>query len=185
MILWQLFWVFVKIGLFTVGGGYAMIPLIQQEIQNRGWLTTEGIIDIIAVSEMTPGPFAVNAATFIGIQTSGVTGAVLSTTGVIFPSFLIVILIAKYFTRVKDHPIIQGLLSGLRPAVIGLIAAAAMVIGEHAFLLKDGPGLMTSLNWRSLIIFAAALTGIIKYKVHPALMIVISAVLGILMFGLL
>ena len=182
MILIKLFLIFAKIGLFTVGGGYAMIPLITQEITQRGWLTLEGVIDIIAISEMTPGPFAINAATFIGIQTEGILGAAISTLGVVFPSFIIVILVAKYFTKVKDHPTVQGLLSGLRPAVIGLIASSTFIIGKNAFIKTASENLLNSLNWRSMIIFVLALLGIYKFKIHPALMIIISAAFGILLF---
>ena len=182
MILIRLFLIFAKIGLFTVGGGYAMIPLITQEITQRGWLTLEGVIDIIAISEMTPGPFAINAATFIGIQMYGVGGAAISTLGVVFPSFIIVILVAKYFTKVKDHPTVQGVLSGLRPAVIGLIASSTFMIGKSAFIQTASENLISSLNWRSMIIFALSLLGIYKFKIHPALMIIISAAFGILLF---
>ncbi len=182
----ELFWVFIKIGLFTVGGGYAMIPLIQQEILDRNWLTLEGIIDIIAISEMTPGPFAVNAATFIGIQTYGIPGALAATAGVIFPSFILVILIANYFTRFKDHPVVQALLSGLRPAVIGLIAAAAFLIGKNAFYHPiDAETFLQGIQWRSILIFVPAVFAIIKYKMHPAIAILLCGVAGILLYGFL
>lgn len=183
MILLELFFIFAKIGLFTVGGGYAMIPLITQEITVRGWLTLEGIVDIIAISEMTPGPFAINSATFIGIQKAGLIGAAFSTLGVVAPSFIIVILIAKYFTMVKDHHIVQGLLSGLRPAVIGLIASSTVMIAKSAFIQEMSESLLASINFRSIVIFAIALIAIIKYKLHPVLMIIISAVLGIIFFS--
>ncbi len=178
----KLFYIFAKIGLFTIGGGYAMIPLITEEITGNGWLTLEGVIDIIAISEMTPGPFAINAATFIGIRTAGIAGAVLATTGVVTPSFIIVMIVARYFTRFKDHPIIQGLLKGLRPAVIGLIATATFSIAKKSFLVEGAGSILRSVDLKSVIIFGLALAGIIKFKVHPALMIVISACLGILLY---
>lgn len=184
MILIELFLLFAKVGLFTVGGGYAMIPLFTQEVTERGWLTLEGIVDIIAISEMTPGPFAVNSATFIGIQQAGIIGAAFSTIGVVAPSFIIVILVAKYFTKVKDHPIVQGLLSGLRPAVIGLIASSTIMIAKNAFIQEASESFLAAINFRSIIIFALALMAIIKYKLHPVLMIMISAVLGIIFFSL-
>ena len=90
-----------------------MIPLITQEITSRNWLTLEGVIDIIAISEMTPGPFAVNSATFIGVQQMGLVGGAFATMGVIVPSFVIVVMVAKYFTKFKDHPVVQAVLSGL------------------------------------------------------------------------
>lgn len=184
-VLIELFLVFAKIGLFTFGGGYAMIPLITQEITQRNWLTLEGVIDIIAISEMTPGPFAVNSATFIGIQQAGFIGGLLATAGVAAPSFIIVVLVAKYFMKMKDHPIVQGVLSGLRPAVIGLIASSALMIAQNAFYINGWDGwanIISAIDWRSIVIFAFGLLGITKLKVHPALMIIISAVLGIILF---
>lgn len=181
-ILLELFLIFAKIGLFTVGGGYAMIPLITQEITQRGWLTLEGVIDIIAISEMTPGPFAINSATFIGVKQCGLIGGAAATLGVITPSFIIVVLVAKYFTKVKDHPIVQGILSGLRPAVIGLIASSTYMIGKNAFVQEAAGSLLSAVNWRSIVIFGLALLGIVKFKIHPALMIIISAVLGIVFY---
>ena len=181
-ILLELFLVFAKIGLFTIGGGYAMIPLITQEITQRNWLTLEGVIDIIAISEMTPGPFAINSATFIGIQQTGLIGGAAATIGVIVPSFIIVVLVARYFTKMKDHPIVQGILKGLRPAVIGLIASSTLLIAQNAFYPNGRESWLLSIDWRSIVIFALGLAGIIKLKIHPALMIIISAVLGILFF---
>lgn len=185
MILLELFYTFMKIGLFTVGGGYAMIPLIQQEILNRNWLTQEGIVDIIAIAEMTPGPFAINAATFIGIQTAGLAGALAATAGVIFPSFVLVLLIAKTFTRFKDHPAVQGLLHGLRPAVIGLIAAAAYLIGKGVFLkTTDLSAPPDTIDWRGVLIFLPSAIAVIKYKIHPILVILLCAGAGMLLYGI-
>ncbi|MDD4679474.1 MAG: chromate transporter [Clostridia bacterium] len=184
-ILLELFLVFAKIGLFTIGGGYAMIPLITQEITQRNWLTLEGVIDIIAISEMTPGPFAINSATFIGIQQAGLIGGVAATMGVATPSFIIVVVVARYFTRFKDHHIVQGILSGLRPAVISLIASSTLMIAQNAFYITGWEGwakLLSAVDWRSIAIFALGLVGIIKLKIHPALMIIISAALGIIFF---
>ena len=159
-----------------------MIPLITQEITQRNWLTLEGVIDIIAISEMTPGPFAINSATFIGNQQGGLLGSALATLGVITPSFIIVVLVAKYFAKVKDHPIVQAILSGLRPAVIGLIASSTFMIVRNAFFPGNIDNWLQSFNWRSMVIFAIALVSIIKLKIHPALMIIISAALGIVFF---
>ena len=183
-ILLELFFVFAKIGLFTIGGGYAMIPLITQEITQRNWLTLEGVIDIIAISEMTPGPFAINSATFIGNNQIGLLGGAVATLGVVTPSFIIVVLVAKYFSKVKDHKIVQGILSGLRPAVIGLIASATFMIAKSSFIIEETSNLLSSISWRSITIFGVTLLGIIKFKIHPALMIIISAVLGIAFFML-
>lgn len=181
MILLELFLTFAKIGLFTIGGGYAMIPLIQEEIIRRNWLTLEGVIDILAISEMTPGPFAINASTFIGIQQAGIPGAIFATTGVITPSFIIVLLVARYFTKFKDHSLVQGLLTGIRPAVIGLIATATFSIMKSVFSITAS-SIFTLVNLKSIVILGLVLVGIYKLKIHPALMIIISAILGMLFF---
>ncbi|MDD3612405.1 MAG: chromate transporter [Caldicoprobacterales bacterium] len=181
MILLELFLTFAKIGLFTIGGGYAMIPLIQEEIIRRNWLTLEGVIDILAISEMTPGPFAINAATFIGIQQAGIPGAIFATTGVITPSFIIVLLVARYFTKFKDHSLVQGLLTGIRPAVIGLIATATFSIMKSVFSITAS-SIFTLVNLKGIVILGLVLVGIYKLKIHPALMIIISAILGMLFF---
>lgn len=181
MILLELFLTFAKIGLFTIGGGYAMIPLIQEEIIRRNWLTLEGVIDILAISEMTPGPFAINAATFIGIQQAGIPGAIFATTGVITPSFIIVLLVARYFTKFKDHSLVQGLLTGIRPAVIGLIATATFSIMKSVFSITAS-SIFTLVNLKGIVILGLVLVGIYKLKIHPALMIIISAILGMVFF---
>ena len=181
-ILIELYLIFAKIGLFTIGGGYAMIPLITQEITRRNWLSLEGVIDIIAISEMTPGPFAINSATFIGVQQTGLLGGAAATLGVITPSFIIVVLIARYFAKVKDHQIEQAVLSGLRPAVIGLIASSAFMIIRNAFFPHAVGSWLHGINWRSIAIFIIALVSIFKFKIHPALMIILSAALGIVFY---
>jgi len=181
-ILIELYLTFAKIGLFTIGGGYAMIPLITQEITRRNWLSLSEVIDMIAISEMTPGPFAINSATFIGVQQTGLIGGAAATLGVITPSFIIVVLIAKYFAKFKDHPTIQAILSGLRPAVLGLIASSTLVIVKNALLPDNAVNWLQSINWRSILIFAISLISIAKFKIHPALMIIFSALLGILLF---
>ena len=108
MILLHLFLTFFKIGLFTIGGGYAMIPLIQEEVLQNHWLSSTDLIDFIAVSESTPGPFAVNIATYIGAETAGILGAVCATAGVVLPSFLIILLVAKWFLSMQENRFVQG-----------------------------------------------------------------------------
>lgn len=133
MIFIELFFTFFKIGLFTVGGGYAMLPLIRTEVLSKGWLTAEEIVNFIAVSESTPGPFAVNIATYIGSVRGGAAGAVCATLGVVLPSFLIILAIARCYKKFKSSKIVAGLMSGLKPAVIGLIAAAVLTVGKTVF----------------------------------------------------
>ena len=128
MLFLKLFYTFFKIGLFTFGGGYAMIHMITSEVVSLGWATDSEIIDFIAISESTPGPFAVNIATFIGMRTGGMFGAVCTTLGVVLPSFIIILIVARLFDRFSKSRAVQGFLWGVRPAVIGLIASAAVSV---------------------------------------------------------
>ena len=124
MIYLQLFWSFLQIGLFSVGGGYAAMPLIQaQTVQLHGWLTMNEFTDLVTIAEMTPGPIAVNSATFVGIRIAGLPGALVATLGCIFPSLFIVSLLAFIYYRYKNLSILQSVLASLRPAVVALIAS--------------------------------------------------------------
>lgn len=189
MIFIELFFTFFKIGLFTVGGGYAMLPLIRTEVLSKGWLTAEEIVNFIAVSESTPGPFAVNIATYIGSVRGGTAGAACATLGVVLPSFLIILAIARCYKKFKSSKIVAGLMSGLKPAVIGLIAAAVLTVGKTVFLNSATPtGFPATVSdWfrtvSSALVFVLALFACRK-KLHPILMILIAAALGIA-FGLL
>jgi chromate transporter len=188
MIFLELFWTFFKIGLFTFGGGYAMIPLIQDAVLEKGWLLEEQIINFIAVSESTPGPFAINMATYVGAEVAGtmgvfagIFGAACATLGVVLPSFVIILLVARCFEKFRDHKVVKGCMSGLKPAVVGLIAAALLSIGQTV-LFPNG------LSWTvfseapiyiSLAIFSAMCVLAFK-KVHPIVIILISAAIGII-----
>lgn len=181
MILLTLLVTFAKIGLFTIGGGYAMIPMIKDEVMAHGWISANELIDFIAVSESTPGPFAINIATFIGTNTAGFWGAVFATFGVVLPSFIIILLVAKFFTQFKENFYVKSALSGLRPAVIGLIAAAVWYIGVKAL----APNGITKLDYRSFIILGIVFViGRWKKNLHPIFIVLISGVLGIFIFGL-
>lgn len=180
MIYITLFLTFFKIGLFTFGGGYAMLPLIQAEVLNHGWLAQQEIVNFIAVSESTPGPFAVNMATFIGTRLGNTFGAVCATLGVVLPSFIVILIVAKCFDKFKNNSIVKGCMSGLKPATIGLIGAAVVSVGETVFF---SAGLMTSVFgdvnfYVSLAVFAVMAVLAFK-KVHPIAIICMSAVIGI------
>ena len=126
-IYWELFWSFVKVGAFCVGGGYASMPLIQAEvIENHAWMTMPQFIDIFTISQMTPGPIGINAATFVGTKVAGLPGAVAATVGFVFPSVFIVLALAKLFFKYGDIGPIRGILNGLRPAVVALICSAGL-----------------------------------------------------------
>lgn len=184
MIYLSLFWTFFKIGAFTFGGGYAMLPMIQSEVVGRGWITNNNLINFIAVSESTPGPFAVNIATYVGRMMAGVPGAFFATLGVVLPSFIIILLVAKFFDAFKKNRIVKGCMTGLRAAVIGLIGASLFSIGKTVLLpggtggfaksLADGQFLVT------LIILALMLFLGFKKKLHPIIIICLSAVIGII-----
>jgi len=183
----ELFWIFFKIGLFTIGGGYAMIPMITDQVVGKGWLNLEQLIDFIAVSESTPGPFAVNIATFVGMEEVGVAGAAFATLGVILPSFIIVYLISTlFYDRFIGNPIVQGALSGIRPAVLGLISSAALTVLLSAVFsgtkLTQGIGaLAEGFHLPSLLILLILIAiKRFKKKIHPILLITVAACLGIL-----
>lgn len=184
MIYFKLFYIFFKIGLFTIGGGYAMLPMIQFEVISNGWVSQTELINFIAVSESTPGPFAVNIATYIGCETGGILGATFATCGVVFPSFIIICTIAKCFERFKHSQLINGCMQGLRPAVAGLVAATAISMSFTVFW-GDGftaEAFVTPNYYAALCIFLIAAFLIFRKK-HPIAIICISAFCGII-YGL-
>ena len=190
MILFELFLTFLKIGAFTFGGGYAMIPLIQSEVISRGWLTEAQITDFIAVSESTPGPLAVNMATYVGSEIAGFGGAFCSTLGVVLPSFIIILIVAKSFELFKSNKYVKNAMTGIKPAVIGLIAAALLSVAATVFIPDGFEGISDTLKtpelYISLGIFVLMTFAAFK-KLHPILIIVISAAIGVLtgfIFGL-
>ncbi len=190
MIYIELFYTFFLIGAFTFGGGYAMLPLIQAEVDRKGWLPSEQIVNFIAVSESTPGPFAINIATYVGNQMgmkefgsvfAGIIGAVCATLGVVMPSFIIILIVAKCYDAFKSSIAVKGAMSGLKPAAIGLIGAAVYKIGLTVFFPN---GFTTAVFagapfYISLVLFAVMAFLTFKVKLHPIIIICISAVVGI------
>ena len=180
MIYLILFLTFFKIGAFTFGGGYAMLPLIQEEVLRQNWLTQQELVNFVAVSESSPGPFAVNISTFVGSQMGGVFGSFCATLGVVLPSFIIILIVAKCFERFKTNIAVKGCMSGLKPATIGLIGAAIVSVGETVFF-PSGLTAAAFLDvnfYVSLIIFII-MTVLAFRKVHPIAIICMSAVVGI------
>ena len=180
MICLTLFWTFFKIGLFTFGGGYAMLPLIQAEVAAHGWLTTEQLLNFVAVSESTPGPFAVNISTYVGSELAGIPGGACATLGVALPSFIIILIVARCYERFRTSRIVSGVMTGLKPAVIGLIGSAILTMGS-AVLFPGGftTAVFSAVSfWITVGIFAVMAVLAFK-KVHPILLICLSAVLGI------
>ena len=177
MIYLQLFWSFVQVGLFSVGGGYAAMPLIQdQVVRTHPWLTLNEFTDLITIAEMTPGPIAINSATFVGIRIAGIPGAFVATFGCILPSLFIVSLLAYVYQRYKNLSALQNVLSCLRPAVVALIAAAGCTILQ---LVAFGGAEMRRdlLNIPAFVLFAAALLLLRRKKWNPILVMVLCGVI--------
>ena len=177
--LWELFLTFAKIGAFTFGGGYAMLPLIQEAVLSKGWLESTQLVDFVAVAESTPGPFAINIATYIGIEKAGLLGAAFATLGVVLPSFIVILVIATAFEKFKTNKVVKGIMSGLKPAVIGLIGSAALSIGETAFFPNGIENFEAYQLITCAVIFLIAAFLEFRKKLHPILVITVSAVLGI------
>ena len=177
MILLDLFFTFFRIGLFTFGGGYAMLPLIQQAVLGKDWASETELINFVAVSESTPGPFAINMATYIGSTTGGFFGAVCATLGVVLPSFIIILIVAKFFERFKDNRIVSSCMYGLKSTVVGLIGAALLSMAVTVFAHGDADGLMPKVI--SVVIYFLMLYLGFKKKLHPIAIIAISACIGI------
>lgn len=182
-------WIFFKIGLFTIGGGYAMLPLMRTELVAAGLMTQSEVTDMVAISQMTPGPFALNAATFAGVKTLGIAGGVVATVAVVLPSLIITTLLARYFFKFEDNVIVKRSLWGLRPVVTGLIASAALAMAVPVLL---GVGTLAEIDWHgffgaldipSLIFAVASGVAIMKFKASPVLVILIAGVLGAVLFG--
>lgn len=190
MIYINLFITFFKIGLFTIGGGYAMIPLIQQEVLGNGWLTMTEFVNFLAVAESTPGSFAVNIATFIGMELGGLLGAIVTTTAVVLPSLIIIVLIAKLFTGFQDNKWVKGALYGIRPVVIALIASAVVTLMLKGLFLEGAAmtslqSIFYALQLKELLIFAITGLAYFKFKLHPIQLVLLSGGLGIIFFGML
>ena len=183
MALLELFWAFFKIGAFTFGGGLAMLRLAQDVVLEKGWLEANQIVDFVALSESTPGPFAINMATYVGADEQGFWGAFFATLGVVLPSFIVILIVAHFYKQFQSSHTVKGLMTGLKPTAIGLIASAVISMAITVFL-PDRPkiAIFTSVEFYiSAIIFAISLFLVFfkKIKIPPVLIICISAVLGI------
>jgi len=180
MIFWQLFWSFFQIGLFSFGGGLAALPLVQSQVVNaRGWLTLVEFTNLITIAEMTPGPIAVNSATFVGIKIAGLGGALAATFGSILPATLIVSLLAWLYGKYHDLYVIKGILAGLRPTVVALILSAGLAILTLSFWGENGPSLqLKSLDYIAVILFSTGLFILRKFKPNPLLIMLGSGFVG-------
>ena len=195
-ILLELFWSFLQIGLFSFGGGYAALPMIQdQVVRLHQWMQPGEFTDLITISQMTPGPIALNAASFVGARMAGIPGAVFSTLGCVAPACIIVLVLAWLYNRYRNLQVIEGALRGLRPAVVGLIATAALTIFVSSFFSGSGasvwiPGLSSlglpgdRLDLCAVISFAVGLFVLRKYKASPILVMLGCGLIGLIVYSI-
>ena len=177
MIYLELFIEFFIIGAFTFGGGYAMLPLIQQTVLEKGWLSQEQLIDFIAISESTPGPLAINMSTFVGMRLGGLPGALMATLGVVLPSLIIITIVAKCYEAFRQSKLVSGAMVGLKPAVVALIATSIISLSKNVIVFTK---ILTKENLVTFGIFVVASVLCYKKK-SPILIIMVSAMLGIVM----
>lgn len=201
MIFLQLFYTFFKIGLFGFGGGYAMLSMIQGEVVTKyAWLTTADFTDIVAISQMTPGPIGINSATYVGYTaivnagfhpTMGILGSTIATFAVVLPSFILMFLITKFFLKFQKHPDVESVFKGLRPAIVGLLAAAALLLmssenfGQFNNLPLTNLKTFFQANYQliiSIIIFIVSFIAVRRFKVSPILMIILCGIAGFFLF---
>ncbi len=182
MLYLQLFYTFFKIGLFGFGGGYAMLSLIQGEVVTRyGWLTAQEFTDIVAISQMTPGPIGINSATYVGyLATGSVWGSVIATSAVVLPSFILMLTISRFFLKYQHNPVVVSIFAGLRPAVVGLLAAAALVL-----MTVDNFGSPSENTYQfviSCVLFLLAFIATYRFKANPILLIIICGLVGLVVY---
>jgi len=187
-VLTDLYFMFFKIGLFTIGGGYAMIPLIQDNLVGGGYMTSKEVVDMIAIAQMTPGPFSINASTFAGMKAASVLGAVISTLGMITPSLVITLIVAKYFFNMQETTLVKGTLYGIKPVVAALITSAAITLAMAAFFpsgynISSIGAFFGSIDFLAILMAIISLVAIIKFKVSPIITIVCAAIVGVLVYS--
>ncbi|WP_297596354.1 chromate transporter [uncultured Cetobacterium sp.] len=177
MIYFILFYEFFKIGMFSFGGGLAMLPLMQNVVFKHGWLTEQQFLDIIAISQVTPGPIAINTATFVGHQVAGIPGAITATFSSALPSFLVILIVATIFYKIKNNPKKEFFFRGVKPVTLALIAFAGIIIAKPTFLVDN---YLQSL--KASFIFILVLLGIKYIKINPIIILIASSFLGIFLF---
>ena len=180
MIFWELFSTFFMIGAFTFGGGYAMLPLIQEQVLAKGWMDNQTIVNFVAIAESTPGPFAINMATFVGSKMGGVLGAACATLGVVLPSFVIILLVARIYDAFRKSTVVSGCMRGLKSAVVALLAGAVLTVAGTVFFPE---GLTLGVFTTPQFYVSAGIFLIMLFlafrKKHPILLVCLSALLGI------
>lgn len=181
-----LFYEFFKIGLFAIGGGLASLPFLQRLVDNYGWISSDQLLDMIAISESTPGPIGINAATYVGYEVAGVLGGIVATLGEVAPSIIIIVLLAQTLNKHGKHPAVQGAFSMIRPAVAGLIGAVAISLGRNELLRAESWGtgnLLKVFNLPAIGLFAVIFYLLHRFDWHPVVFLAGAAMVGII-FGL-
>lgn len=182
-ILWKLFITFIKIGLFSIGGGYAIIPMIQEQVvEQNHWIDPGIFTDIITISQMTPGPLAVNTSTFVGLQLAGIPGAVAATAGCVLCGVLFSLTLYRFFTGHRESAYVLGILNGLKSASLGLIISAACTILLLAFFGTDTPVKGSVINMTAVFLFAVSLLALRKWKPNPVLILLFSGIIGLICY---
>ncbi len=183
MILWELFLSFLQVGLLSIGGGLAALPIIQnQVVTTHNWLTLSEFTNLVTIAEMTPGPIAINSATFVGTQIAGTLGAVVATLGSVLPSFIIVSVLGFLYTKYKSLSVMKHILACLKPAIIALIASACLTILSKAITLDGQVLTLYTLDYVSIGIFACALFCLLKFKINPIIVMLSAGVVGTVLY---
>ena len=181
MIYLQLFCSFLQIGLFSFGGGYASLPLIEDQVTNfHHWMTVPEFTDLITISQMTPGPIAVNSATFVGIRIAGIPGAVAATAGCVLPSCIIIFILAGLYLRYRNGSLLNSALTALRPAVVAMIASAGLSVLLTAFFRNEQELTLSSIQWEMVFIFILCFFLLRKTKVSPVAVMLLAGVMKVL-----
>lgn len=176
---------FFKTGMFAIGGGLATLPFLSQMGEKYGWFSQEELTNMLAVSESTPGPIGVNMATYVGNTTGGVLGGIVTTLALILPSYLVILIVSKILNRFRDHPYVQGAMSTLRPASVGMVAAAVLGVLQSVLINMDA---VVAMDWQRMVqpvclaLFAVLLLGCFKFKkLHPVVFLAVGAIAGIVL----
>ncbi len=183
----ELFCIFFYIGLFTIGGGLVAITTMQQVVVEKGWITADKFYNMVAISESTPGPIGVNMATYIGYEFHGVLGGIIATAGQVLPSYICILLIAKFFSKFQEKPLVKAAFSTLRPATTGIILVACVQVFILALMnipsgikeLFSSVGITSLFKWKSVLFYLAALFALLRTKIHPIAVVIAGAAFGI------
>ncbi len=184
MILLYLIFEFFKTGLFAIGGGMATIPFLYEIASRHDWYTTADLVDMIAISESTPGPVGVNMATFAGFMANGVVGSIVATLSLVLPAYLIIIIIAGMLDKFQKNKYVKNAFEGLRPAVVGLLTVASIAIVKVSFFTAEAKNLqeyISAIDYKAIVLFAVIFFGVMKFKKHPIIYIGIGAIVGIVL----